>query len=92
MAAVPGLRGVSDADLFNYAAASGRAVVTENVADFSVLASRWATQKKAHTGLIYTNPRRFNRASLAYPGDLMAALRRFLDNPPVEGASWTWWL
>jgi hypothetical protein len=24
--------------------------------------------------------------------NLAAALRRFLDDPPIDGSSWTWWL
>jgi hypothetical protein len=42
--------------------------------------------------LIFTNPRRFNRATLAYPGKLIAALREFLTDPPITGVSWIWWL
>ena len=45
-----------------------------------------------HAGLIFTNPTRFNRATLAYPASLIAALRTFLDAPPVSGDSWTRWL
>jgi len=29
---------------------------------------------------------------LAYPGNLVSALRRFLNAPPIKGESWTWWL
>lgn len=92
VAATPNLRGIPDADLLEHAAASRRALVTENVADFSLLANRWASEGKAHAGLVYTSPRRFNRASLAYEGKLLDALRRFLETPPVDGLSWTWWL
>ena len=45
-----------------------------------------------HCGLVFTSPRRFNRASRAYPGNLIAALGAFLESPPVEGRSWQWWL
>jgi hypothetical protein len=86
------LRGVSDADLLARAASSGRALVTENIVDFALLANQWATESRPHPGLIFTNPRRFNRATLAYPGNLMAALRNFLDDPPIDGQSWIWWL
>lgn len=91
-AADPSLRGLSDADLLDFATASGWALVTENVGDFSVLAAARAVDGESHTGLIFTNPGRFNRAALAYPGDLIAALGTFLDNPPVSGDSWIWWL
>jgi hypothetical protein len=62
------------------------------VADFAPLARQWAAEGKAHAGLIFTNPRRFNRANLSYPGNLIATLREFLQNPPVTGESWIWWL
>jgi len=86
------LRGMPDSDLFAHAAATGRTLVTENVVDFAPLANQWAIEDKAHAGLIFTNPKRFNRATLAYPGDLIAALLTFLDDPPINGESWTWWL
>ncbi len=91
-AADPSLRGSSDADLLDLATAADRALVTENVGDFSVLASARAVAGEPHAGLILTNPARFNRAALAYPGNLIAALRSFLDNPPVSGDSWIRWL
>jgi hypothetical protein len=92
VAGVPGLRGLADPDLLEYAAAADRALVTENVADYIPLATQWASEGRTHAGLIFTNPKRFDRASLAYPGNLIAALHRFLDDPPIDGASWTWWL
>ena len=39
-AADPSLRGSSDADLLDHATATSRALVTENVSDFSVLCRR----------------------------------------------------
>ena len=69
-----------------------RALVTENVADFMPLATQWAGQRKPHSGLIFTNPKRFNRATLAYPGNLIASLCEFLTDPPIIGESWIWWL
>ena len=92
VAADPSLRGSSDADLRNLATAAGRALVTENVGDFSVLAAARAVDGEPHAGLIFTNPTRFNRATLAYPGNLIVALRTFLDDPPISGDSWIRWL
>jgi predicted nuclease of predicted toxin-antitoxin system len=92
VASIPDLRGMPDADLLAYATANGRAVVTENIVDFALLTSQWATENRPHAGLIYTNPKRFNRATLAYPGNLINALRTFLDDPPINGESCTWWL
>ena len=88
----PDLRGLADEELFAYATTERRALVTENVADFIPLATRWAGEDNAHAGLIFTNPKRFNRATLAYPGNLIASLRQFLTDPPITGKSWIWWL
>ncbi len=92
VAADPSLRGSSDAELLDHAATTGRALVTENVGDFTVLASARAVDGEPHAGLIFTNPSRFNRATLAYPGNLIVALRRFLEDPPISGDSWIRWL
>lgn len=88
----PDLRGMADDELLAYAATERRALVTENVADFMPLATQWASEHKTHSGLIFTNPKRFNRATLAYPGNLITSLRDFLTNPPTTGDSWIWWL
>ena len=90
--AEPDLRGLPDADILAYATRTGRAVVTENVADFSILATRWATREENHEGIIFTNPNRFNRASLAYPGNLIRALDEILGETTDTGPSWTRWL
>ncbi|MGA9595369.1 MAG: DUF5615 family PIN-like protein [Acidimicrobiia bacterium] len=93
VAALPELRGISDEGLLTYAIAERRALVTENVADFMPLATQWAGEHKTHPGMVFTNPRRrFNRATLAYPGNLILALREFLTDPPIVGESWIWWL
>lgn len=92
VAAKPDLRGMSDEDLVIHAAAVGRAIVTENVADFMSLITQWTGEGRAHPGLILTNPKRYNRAALAYPGNLITALRHFLNEPPPTGESWIWWL
>jgi hypothetical protein len=92
VAAEAELRGMSDQNLLARSAATGRALVTENVVDFVPLTWQWTGEGRAHAGLIFTNPKRFNRATLAYPGALSTALRPFLDDPPIEGESWIWWL
>ena len=92
VAAEARLRGMSDRDLLEHARTVGRAIVTENVADFTALARQWADADGPHAGIIFTHPKRFDRATLAYPGNLSAALRAFLTNPPMAGDSWIWWL
>lgn len=88
----PSLRGLSDSDLLDHAAASGRVLVTENVGDFSQLVMRRATTGKSHAGVIFTNPKRFHRGRIAYPGDVISALGSFAEDPPIVGDSWVWWL
>ena len=83
---------MGDDELLRHAADTGRAVVTENIADFAVLNSQWAADGDVHAGLIFTDPARFDRRAAAYPAPLISALDRFLAQPPVEGRSWTWWL
>jgi predicted nuclease of predicted toxin-antitoxin system len=92
VAATPSLRGTPDEDLLAYGAANQLVIVTENVVDFAAIASRWATDGIPHAGLIFTSPKRFNRATRAYPGNLVVALREVLAEPPDIGASGTWWL
>lgn len=86
------LRGMPDDEVLAYAAAAERALVTENVIDYVPLAEQWATDGRTHAGLIFTNAKRFNRATIAYPGNLITALKRFLDHPPIHGESWMWWV
>lgn len=86
------LRGLSDEEILAAAWREGRAVVTENVKDFAPLDHRWAVEGREHAGIVFTSPKRCNRARLAYPGDLVAALAAFVAASPVSGMSWTWWL
>lgn len=88
----PGLRVLSDADLLVYATRAGRSVVTENIADFSILANLWAGDGRDHAGIVFTNPNRFNRASLAYPTNLVRALQDLLEESTAPGTSWIGWL
>lgn len=92
VAATPSLRGTSDEDLLAYAAAQQFVIVTENVVDFAVISASWATGGLPHAGLIFTSPKRFNRATRAHPGNLVVALSEVLADPPDIGSSGTWWL
>ena len=92
VASDPLLRGMTDAKLLQFAAETNRALVTENVQDFAVLASQWSATATRHAGIIYTNPNRFNRHNAAYPANLITALNHFLQHPPIDGISWLWWL
>lgn len=77
---------------FSSTSAASRAIVTENIEDFAVLSSRRIAAGRPHAGLVFTSPRRFNRATIAYPGNLIDALRQFLQSPPIGGDSWKGWL
>lgn len=88
----PELRGRPDEDVLTVATGEDRAVVTENIRDFAPLAQAWALDGRSHPGIVFTHPRRFARATLAYPGVLIAALATFAAEPPVTGDSWLWWL
>lgn len=92
VSAMPSLRGSSDEDLLTYAATEQFVVVTENVVDFAAIATRWTTEGRIHAGLIFTSPKRFNRATLAYPGNLIVALAALLVDPPDLAAAGSWWL
>lgn len=91
-AATVQLRGLADQDLLAFASADQRTLVTENVGDFTLLHGRWLAEGRAHAGIVFTSPKRFQRASLAYPGVLIEALTRFVQELPVQGDSWVWWL
>ena len=86
------LRGTPDQDLLAHAAADDRVIVTENVVDFAALANLWSVERQGHAGLIFTDPKRFDRAMAAYPGNVIVALRTLLANPPDIAPSGIWWL
>jgi hypothetical protein len=48
----PTNRGISDYDQLAYAAADSRAILTENVGDFSLLDAQWKMSGKVHAGII----------------------------------------
>ena len=87
----PLLRSLPDDELLVQATTEGRAVVTENVRDVDALARRW-DRDGDHAGIVLTPPTRLPRAMASYPGTLIAALAAFLDDPPVDGTGWTWYL
>jgi predicted nuclease of predicted toxin-antitoxin system len=91
----PELVGVSDHELLVAATAEGRTVVTENVKDFVALSQRGAAAGDQHAGLVFTHPRRFNRAARNYAQTLSQALGLFVDEHAStleEVDSFVWWL
>jgi predicted nuclease of predicted toxin-antitoxin system len=73
-----------DADLFAFAQAEQRAVVTENVPDFLPLDELYRAEGRPHHGLILTTNSGFPRSSPATLGRLVLALEAFLRDQPPE--------
>lgn len=88
----PELRGLDDATVLTVATLDGRAVVTENVADFARLHATLSVALEGHAGIVFVHHGRFPRTA---PGRrrLIDALCRFLDDPPpgLDGP-FGWWL
>ena len=68
------LRNTPDADLFALAQAEKRAVVTENVGDFVVLANAYDGRGDAHYGIIFVHARRYQRVRPKTIGAMVTAL------------------
>ena len=69
----PPLRGLADEELLVIAAAEGRALVTENVADFMRLYGEWGGSGRSHAGIVIALSGRFSRTPAGYQA-LVAAL------------------
>ena len=96
VAAATTLRGSTDETLLEWSTMQKRVLVTENIVDFQVIATSWAVSGKSHSGLLFTHPRRFARASRAYPGNVIEALRWWRQQSDVtlvsDDSSPVWWL
>lgn len=70
-----------DEPLLDLCASDGRALLTNNVAEFAVIARQWQAQGRSHHGLIFTSdhsmPR--SRKTIGCYVELLAAL--MTDNP-----------
>ena len=80
----PALVGKGDATLLEAARAERRAVVTENVKDFSRLQRYALVEEETHFGIIFASPRRFARPKGA-TGRLVLALDELLRKHPDDG-------
>lgn len=81
------LRALADRDLFSLAQQQRRAVVTENIADFSLLANDYDRRGAAHFGLVLVSRDRYPRARKATIGRMVTALERVLDEQPEQNAT-----
>lgn len=84
----PGLRGLSDPDLFEVAQRQGRAVVTYNRADFEAIVREYVEADRGHHGLVIVHPMRFPSWEF---NRLSAALAALLEGPGL-GRSFLVWL
>jgi predicted nuclease of predicted toxin-antitoxin system len=86
----PGLRSMTDDELFAWAAAENRWLLTENVRDFRPIMQRALQAGTPAVGLLFTSSRSFPR-SRKNPGPLIQALNAWLSAgapaPPLTG-SW----
>lgn len=88
----PVLACLPDEELLRAAYVDRRALVTENVKDFDRIVRSWSATGEHHAGVVFTSPRRYHRASQAYPANLVAALRTLLGTPPQQQIDMVLWL
>jgi predicted nuclease of predicted toxin-antitoxin system len=85
--AAPG-RGTPDEEVFEFAGAEGRAVVTENVSDFRPLAEAVLATAGHPAGVAFTTDKRWPRSD---PGGLINALDELLKasaDQPLDSELW----
>lgn len=79
------LRGRADREIWTYAIAERRAVLTEDVSHFVALVREWLLAGERHFGVILTTPRSMPR-SRATIGLFVETLDGFLDGHPADDA------
>jgi hypothetical protein len=89
----PELRSLADADIFAVAQQERRAVVTENIDDFSVVADNYDQRSHAHFGLVLVPPGSYPRGNPGTIGRMVTALDRLLsEHPDATAMSPRYWL
>jgi signal transduction histidine kinase len=74
--------GIGDDEVFARAQQDGRAVVTDNIADYEQARRDWEARGQAHHGLIYALSPPFNRhQGERVIGQMVSALAHFLRTP-----------
>ncbi|MEK6275821.1 MAG: DUF5615 family PIN-like protein [Actinomycetota bacterium] len=87
------LRGLGDREFWAFASAEGRALMTENVADFMPLVREAAAEGTRHSGAVFTSPRSLPRGprTIGLYVKLLGSLLR--DRPADDAlADQVWWL
>ena len=79
------LRGLGDRELWAFASAEGRALMTENVADFMPLVREAAADGTRHFGIVFTSPRSLPRGPRTI-GLYVKRLGSFLRDHPADDA------
>jgi hypothetical protein len=87
----PDLRAMSDENVFAWAAAQHRWLLTENVKDFRPILLRALQARGPITGILFTSSRTFPR-SRKNPGPLIQAIDSWLRDGPPEAPAAEGWL
>jgi predicted nuclease of predicted toxin-antitoxin system len=85
------LRSMSDDEVFAWACAEQRWILTENVKDFRPILLRALQGGAPACGLLFTSSRTFQR-SRKNPGPLIRALHAWLTAEPPAPSVAEWWL
>ncbi len=87
------LRGRVDTDIFALAQTEQRAVVTENIRDFSDIATDYDQRGQAHYGVVLAPPSSYPRSDPRLVGLMVTALERLLgEHPDTAATSQRHWL
>lgn len=87
------LRALPDSDIFATAQRERRAVVTENIADFSGIADDHDRRGIVHHGLVLVHPGKYPRGAPRTIGRMVTELNRVLvEHPGEEPTSLRCWL
>ncbi len=86
------LRALADTDIFALAQQEQRAIVTENIADFSVIADGYDQRGHAHYGLVLVPPSSYPRGRASTIGRMVTELDRLLgehiETKPTSMRHW----
>jgi hypothetical protein len=89
----PELRSKPDEVIFTVAQDEGRAVVTENIADYVRLAAAAEQRGRPHFGLVLVDPAKFPRGDSRSPGRMVRELTKVLtDHGSDDPRSLRHWL
>jgi hypothetical protein len=86
------LRALPDKGIFAAAQEERRAIVTENIADFSTIANRCDERGVVHYGVIFVDPAKYKRGAPRTIGRMVEALdlllREHTSDRPLSRRQW----